>query len=82
MAATGWQIDPKQIGVWGTPSELSDYRQLGADFAVLIGAKTANATTEDSNVKVVGAAEAELNEGGDWLRDFLKWMEPRKTDVF
>lgn len=82
--ASGWQINPEQIGVCGAPSELTDYTKLGANFAVLIREKTGGKASKDANMKVLDAADtaAQFNEESTWLRSLLKWLEPRKTKVF
>ncbi|MBT7163390.1 MAG: hypothetical protein HN904_11460, partial [Victivallales bacterium] len=80
--ATGWQVDPKQIGVLGDAKALLSYRKVGADFAVVFGGKAE--TGQDKGLKVIDASQlgAPLAKDSPWLTDLLKWLEPRKTKVF
>jgi len=80
--ATGWQVDPKQIGVSGDAKALPDYQKLGADFAVIFRAQTK--PSQDANLKIIDAVKfgIALDEDSAWLSGLLKWLELRKTKVF
>jgi hypothetical protein len=78
--ATNWQVDPKQIGIAGIGS-VTDYKKLGASFAVAFGATGPNA---GKDLHAIGAQALGRvpTDGAIWLANLLKWLNPRKTDVF
>ncbi|MBT3287491.1 MAG: hypothetical protein HN849_09125 [Victivallales bacterium] len=80
--ATGWQVDPKQIGMLGNAEALLTYQKLGADFAIVFGGK--GKPGKDGNLKVIDAAKIGTAFDADsaWLSDLLEWLELRKTKVF
>jgi hypothetical protein len=79
--ATGWQVDPKQVGVIAQDTIVADYKGLGANFAVPLGAEP-NGTDKDVHAIGKGALQAPPTDGAAWLVSLLKWLDLRKTDVF
>ncbi|MDA3923376.1 MAG: beta-galactosidase [Kiritimatiellae bacterium] len=75
-----WSVDPKQIGVLGASSLTKSYKEAGANFVVNID-QPANADKKNT-LFAVDANNDKFDLKALWLKDLLKWIEPRKTKVF
>jgi len=75
-----WSVDPEQIGVMGASSLTKSYKEAGADFVVNID-QPAKADSKN-DLFAADVKNDKFDPQAAWLKDLIKWMEPRKTKVF
>ena len=74
-----WSVDSKQIGVLGSKEQISNYKSLSANFAVVTDLSE---KSENKDLFAVEVKNDKFDSDSVWLKEFIKWIEPRKTKVF